>query len=478
MRAALALPALVGLAALASCSLTRTSFDDCKTNTQCRTTFGIGSVCGGDGICEPAKPNPRCVVTFPEDLLLRPKSYPGANVIGVLMDRNVESQRARENAVRLAAKQVNEEKGLDGRLFGAVFCDIAEDAKYDSLKRTDAAVASATYLATSLGVPAIVGPSASTDTLAVFEAVKTSDVLVISPSATSPTLTGRDVAQASDAAPGLLWRTAPPDTLQGEAMSRHIRATFPTVNAVGVIHEKGAYGDALAKVFSDSFSGEGRTVTTFPYETTGQRDAGIVDAGTRSFGVVVFISSQTADSVAFLTSAATLQGYGQTNIFLTDGAATKDLVTGAASARALFPRVAGSRPAVPQGRVFELFRTSFNAAFKQDPNAFSFVPHTYDAAWLVFFGAAYGQRKEGRVAGATIARGIRRLSAGDAVDVSPVNWRRVADDLGAGKTLDITGASGRLDFDPVTEETSGLIDIWKINADGTAIETQTTIDPR
>jgi len=73
------------------------------------------------------------------------------------------------------ATQVNEAKGVDGRLFGIVFCDVAESATYDSAKRTDAAVASALYLADVVGVSAIVGPSSSTDALAVFNAVKAAE---------------------------------------------------------------------------------------------------------------------------------------------------------------------------------------------------------------------------------------------------------------------------------------------------------------
>ncbi len=480
MRIARAIVGAMALLSVASCSLTKTSFDECKTNEQCRGAFGNLQVCGGDGICEGIKPNARCSVAFPEDLLARPKNFPKAIIVGVLMDRSVESQRAREDAVRLAARQVNEEKGIDGRGFGVVFCDVAEDVKYDSLKRTEAAVASARYLADSVGVPAIVGPSSSTDAIAVFDALKTSNVLVISPSATSPALTGRDVASATDASPGLLWRTAPPDTLQGEAMSRHIRAAFPQVSSVAVINERGPYGDALAKVFADSFAREGRTVKPFAFDTgsTGQRDAAVVDAGGSALPVVLFISSQTSDAVAFLNSAATLQSYATVNMFLTDSAANKDLLSGASGARALFPRVAGSRPAVPAGPVFELFRTSFTAAFKQDPNTFSFVPHTFDAAWLTFYGAAYALKRENNINGGAIARGLRRLSAGAEVRIGPGSWTGIVTDLGAGKTVNVTGASGVLDFDPVTEETSGLVDIWKISADGAAIETLSTIDPR
>jgi ABC-type branched-subunit amino acid transport system substrate-binding protein len=468
-----------GLVLASSCTFTRTTVDSCSQNSDCRAAFGVGRTCGADGLCETAPVSPRCTTTFPPDVLTRSESYPGVLLVGSLMDRSVESQRARENAIRLAATQVNEAKGVDGRLFGIVFCDVAESAQYDSAKRTDAAVASAQYLANVVGASVIVGPSSSTDALAVFNAVKALDVVVISPAATSPALTGADVRSATDDVPGLLWRTAPPDTLQGAAIVRHLRSAFPTVKSVAVVQEKGPYGDALTAVFTEGFAVEGRTVTPFAYATTSERDAAIVAAGGAATPIVIFISSQTTDGIAFLNAAQSLPSYSATNLFLTDSAANKDLLGGASGAAAAFPRVLGSRPAVPQGPTFELFKTSFNAAFRQDPNTFSFVSHSYDAAWLAFYGTARALRRDKRVTGVGIARGLRSISDESAeVAVSPANWLPVIDALGSNGTVNLVGASGSLDYDLPTEETTGLVDIWKISADAASIVTVTTIDPR
>lgn len=464
--------------AIGACTLTRTSRDDCHTNGDCRAAFGAARVCGGDGLCERAPPNPRCTTTFPEDLLSRPESYPGARLVGVLMDRSVESQRARENAVRLAVTHVNEQKGLDGALFGAVLCDVAEDAKYDSLKRADAAVAAGRYLADVLGVPAIVGPSASNDAITVFGAVKDLDVVVISPSATSPALTGADVTDPTDEHPGLLWRTCAPDTLQGAAIVRYLQSTTPDTTRAAVIEEKGAYGDALSAVIAGGL--DGRVAKTYSFATTSERDAAIVAAGGLGVKYVIFVSSQTKDAIDFLNAAKTLTSYADLELFLTDSAANDDLLTGAAGAASVFPRVIGSRPSVPAGPTYDLFKTSFSAGFHEDPALLSFVPHAYDAAWLVFYGTAWSARHEGRVFGAGIARGLRHVSdLGKAeVQVAPATWNDIASQLGAGQSVNLVGASGSLDYDPKTEETTGRIDIWAIAPDGKSITTVTTIDPR
>jgi ABC-type branched-subunit amino acid transport system substrate-binding protein len=476
-KAALGLVLALALGA-ASCSLTRSSVDSCRTNADCRAAFGAAQICGEGGLCQPADPSPRCTSTFPVDLLTRPESYPNAFIVGALMDRSVETQGAREDAIRLAATQVNEERGLDGRLFGVVFCDIAENAEYDSAKRTDAAVASARHLVEVLGVPAIVGPSSSADALAVFDAVEASGALVISPSATSPALTGYHVKEPTADNPGRLWRTAVPDTLQGTAIVQYVRESFSTVRELALVQERGAYGDALGEVVKAGFETEGRVVRTYSYETSSQRDLAIVEGGADPATVVLFVSSQTSDAIGFLNAANSLRSYDTKTLFLTDSAANRDLLTGAVGARDLFPRVVGSRPAVPEGPVFELFRTSFSAAFQRDPSAFSFVPHAYDAAWLVFYGIAWAQQQDGAVSGSGIARGLRQVSApGEAMAVSPANWGRVVEAFAAGSPVNVRGASGELDFDPVTEQTSGRISIWRIADDGSEIESITTLDP-
>lgn len=449
--------------------------DECKTNAECREAFGGAFSCGAKGYCEKAAPNPRCTQTFPEDLLTRPESYPGIFTIGSIMDRNVDTQKDREAAIKLAVMQVNEAKGLDGHLFGVVQCDAAEDATYDSLKRADAAVANAKYLADILGVPAIVGPSASGDAALVVDALADAGVLVISPSASSPDLAPKS---PTDEAPGFFWRTVPPDTLQGQAISRYlVKTSFPTKNVV-VIDEKGPYGSKLADVFTAEYQKDGsRTVKTTEFSNGSERDAAIATAPSAPAPpFVLFFSSQTPDAVAFLNAASRLASYDTVQLFLTDAAANSDLLNGVAEKK-IFPRVTGSRPALPTGPTFDLFKTSYSAAFKKDPSALGFAPQAYDATWMVFYGAAYSLRQEGALTGLGISRGLRKISkTGNEVAVSPASWTKIADTIGAGNSVNLDGASGKLDYDPKTEETTSSIDIWKISADNKAIESITQID--
>lgn len=474
LRSERTLAGLLGLW-LSSCSFSRPEITECSSSARCRDVFGAGSVCNADGYCEKTPPNPRCAATFPEDVLTRPESYPGAVLIGTLLDRSVTTHLARESAVRLAVTQVNEVGGLQGRSFGVVLCDISQNPQFDSRSRTQAAVASAVYLADVMGVPAIVGPSASTDAVEVYAALGGKDVLLISPSATSPALSGVDGKNPTNETPGRFWRTAPPDTLQGDAIAIYLQQQGAT--SVELIYEAGAYGEGLSQVFEKGFTSVAGTVSKTSFSNTSERDAAVVVAGKSPAPWVLFFSSQTADAAAFLNAAAGSSGYDKKQMFLTDSAANADLLKDAKPAAALFPRVRGSRFAVPAGPVYEQFRASFKAAFGAEANDFSYVAHAYDAAWMVFYGAARSSGQEGVVHGLGVARGLRRLSLGVPVSIVPSSWGDVAKELSLGGSVDVTGASGALDYDPLTEETEGPVDIWKIAQDGTTLEVEQTLVP-
>lgn len=463
------------LAELAGCTLLRTDVSSCEDSSQCRAEFGLRSVCGDNGLCRVSPIQSRCTKTYPPDLLTNPAAHRSRIVIGNLMDRSLATHRARENAAELAFKQANSQGGIENRELGLVFCTIEENSRYDELARTDAAVASARYLVDSLGVPAIIGPASSGDTQEVFLRVQGSGVLVISPSATSTTLQALDPSTVSDEAPGLLWRTVPPDSLQGRAIAHDMLAPGPgrgePVSSVAVIHEAGSYGEGLATEFVEAFGGGFMLLS---YNDQGRRAEAIATAGSAAVDEVLFISSQADDVIAFL-DGATLPGYNGKDIFLSDAAANSDVLDQANPTR--FPQVRGSRPAPLDPLsdiVYSVFLTGYQTEYGQDATIFSFTANAYDAAWLVAYGVAWAIMQEDAISGHNIARGLRRLSGGPEIEIRPTAWNGVLQQFRAGQSVDITGASGPLDFDPVSEETSGNIQIWTIQ-DGQVIGVDTWV---
>lgn len=433
--------------------------DACSSDAECRERNGFGSLCGDGGSCEAAELPARCQKTYPEKLLER-SDLSEFIVFGNLMDRSVTTHQARENSAELAFRQANAEGGVENKQFGLVFCTIEESADFDDLERTEAAVASAEWLSSRLGVAAIVGPAASSDTGAVFSAIRDSGTLVISPSATSPALTTQDNTNPSDKEPGLLWRTAPPDSLQGRIIAADMKARG--VSKVTVINETGAYGDELARVFQEEFGQV--TIKVF------QSDTRIADLAVEEDGSdaeeILFVSSQTDHAVKFLTAAATtpnkLAGKG---VFLTDSAANADFLSGAPGET--LAQVRGTRPKASDGAVYSAFQAAYAAEFKDDVSQFSFTAQAYDAAWLVLLGAAWSELNADAITGTTIAQGIRRLSdsKGQELEIRGPQWQSAVQAFRENKKLDVIGASGALDYDLSTEETTAPIEVWRPSDD-------------
>jgi ABC-type branched-subunit amino acid transport system substrate-binding protein len=469
---ALACLALLGL----GCTVTRFDHQACTRNSDCRSAFGFGAVCNvSEGLCEDAKNTQvagmtagpgvaRCTTTFPDDLFAHPERYKDPIVIGSLMDHSSAAHLVREKAIKLAVKEASEENGNDGRPLAVVLCDIAQKSEYDALTRPAAAVACANYLSGSLGVAAIVGPSASGDTQQVWEAMRAKGTVVISPAATSPSLLNLEPT-SSDSAPGFLWRVAPPDSLQGAVIADDIAAR--KVTNVAVVREAGAYGEGLAQVFQERFSAAGGTVTILSVTADTQIGEATATVAASPAGEVLFISSQQDWVVKFLNAASGQAGYDGKNIFLTDAAANQSVLTGAASAARLFPRVRGTRPAPRDARdyVFASFVANYKAEYGgEDPTAATFSHHAYDAAWLALYGSAWSRLQEkGAVSGLGIARGLRHVSNGAMpLPIIPSSWATVVNAFRTGAAVNLSGASGELDFDPVTRNVVAPIEIWSI----------------
>ncbi len=471
MLAASRIAAIAGVAlAAASCSLTRVDVAECTSNAECRAEFGFGQVCLDNGRCAAAERFDRCNQTFPGDLFFAPERHRDTIVFGNLMDRSLATHRAREQSARLALKQATDEGGIDLRDIGIVFCTIEEDVEFGFDDREVAAAKSADYLINTLGVPAILGPAASDDVQFVFQNFRDTGTLFISPSATSPALTDLDPPNVTDSEPGMLWRTAPPDSLQGAAIAFDMRAPglgrTAAVDRVAVIHQVGAYGSALTNVFAQEFQAMDGDATLLPYETEGEMADAIAMAALGDFDEVLFVSSQTLDAIAFMDSVATSEGFDGKGIFLTDAAANPDLLMQANPAR--FDQVRGTRQAPrdeKQDLVYASFIAAYSSEYGEDVRQFSFTANAYDAAWLLAYAAAWSLFQEDDITGVGMARGLRRISTGSTIETRPTTWNQVVEAFRAGLSIDVSGASGDLDYDPATEETSGDIETWRIEGD-------------
>ncbi len=446
--------------AVPGCSLTKFDEKACDSTSQCRQRFGFGAVCASDGFCDPPKVLPRCSTTYPDDLFTRPLKYRNAVVLGTMFDPTEDKQLGRQQAARLAALQINDGEGFPNGPAALVMCSIEHNHGGDDLDAAAAIDLISGFLTRTLGVHAIIGPSSSADTKRVFEVTQTEAPLIISPSATSPELTELEPTP-TDQSPGRLWRTASPDTVQGPVIASDM--TDRGVSQVAVVYQEGAYGSGLLQVFKESFAG---AVEEFPFKNAGTRAEAIQKAKTATKDEVLFISSVTADSVAFLVAAAApTGGLAQVGLFLTDGAATQALLD--PNAKPAFSRVRGTRPKPldPADFNYGTFLNGFQGEYGTNPQALSFTAHAYDAAFLAFAGSAWALAQESELSGVGIARGLRRVSQGAATNITVSAWQSVVTAFAKGDSIDLSGASGTLDYDPATEELSDPVEIWVISND-------------
>ena len=127
-----------------------------------------------------------------------------------------------------------------------------------------AATAAAERMITSDGVKAIMGADCSGVTGAVLSNVAVPNgVVMISPSATSPALSG-----AED--DGLFFRTAPSDARQGEVMANILIERG--IEEVALTYTNNDYGKGLADAFQSAFEATGGTITISAAHEDGKAD--------------------------------------------------------------------------------------------------------------------------------------------------------------------------------------------------------------
>lgn len=490
---------LLHTAVSTSCSAAIPEVGECVSDEQCVDLFGHGSVCGSEGFCQSSsmqcvsnaecqeelgfggictegqctvvQPISRCTKTYPEDLWTRPEVYRQAVVFGSVMDRSSAVHVGRENGMEVAAKVIDDNRGFEGRLFGIVFCDIqgGPDNPYaDALERPDAAVACSDWLVNTLGVPSIIGASSSSDTQLIYQSVIEPAIpkaIIISPSSATPDLTYLDTTMATDARPGFLWRTAASSADQATVIADDMASrTDVDIQDVAIIREMGGLGEGVARAFIEDWTARGRATEQFIYADANaeQLRARVAEAGEElsAFDAVFFIG-QTNESTDFITQATEDPNYPDDFPIYFPQTGANAAVFATASSDRLFVGVRAANQSVPTDTFpYDTFSAQFMQRFGTDPVDATFSPHSYDAVWLSALGSVWSYHRTGKVNGLGIAQGIRQTVGGPTThEFTASGWGSAALKFKDGSRIDVVGASGKLDFDPNTEETMSGVEL-------------------
>lgn len=340
---------------------------------------------------------------------------------------------------------------------GAVLCDTSEDP-----------LAALTHLTDTVETPAIVGPSFSGVLLAVSDEAVARGVLLVSPSATSPEITGL-VDQ------GLVWRTAASDAVQAKVLAAlsleqeaavRLEVGLAPSDAirVAVAYRQDTYGSGIRDALESHlvFNGAPASANGANYVALGHApdgsDASSVVTAITSFEPHIVIAlgiDQVVDPIATGIDAAWGGPLPRPRFLFSDGALGFVLAAAEASPYGLGDRAEGSEPR-PQGPIYEALLQRYEDRFGMTP-ALPFAANAYDAGAILTYAASATSDPP---TGAQLAGAFGRLVAGDALDGVPGEVATGFAILEAGGTFDYEGASGPLDFDLAVGEAEGWVNAW------------------
>jgi branched-chain amino acid transport system substrate-binding protein len=354
-----------------------------------------------------------------------------------------------EQGIELAVDEINEANGILGKKVAVLFCDSATSS--------DTTQKALEHLISLKRVPAVIGPASSSVVIDTFAGVaKKAKLLMMSPAATSPQLTGL----ADD---DLLWRTAPSDTIQGAAIANYLLKEV-TFDRIAVINRDDAYGnglrDAIFEVLCETFPCEDETQL---YKKIYDEETPETDQSKIVVELEAFRPSITVLIGFFEDGAAFLELTKETEIdrfFLTDGLNSNRLGDLDVSDNQLCLLV-GTQPGLISSTNYQSFAIRFNKKYGE---VGSYTTNAYDATYLIAY--AIAAANTGSPTGPDVAKGLMRLSEGEIVNAGTSNWNDTMQTLSSSSnvTVNYEGASGSLDFDKNGEAPSD-IEGWAFNMD-------------
>ncbi len=444
-----ALAALVG-----SCSLTTaTGFDECVTDGQC----------GADRVCLQ-----RFCIRLPplckrgtgdynrEDRIAFAALLPLTDdPDGGTVD---ESEVQNLNALELAIDEGNQRDGVKGRTFALYVCNTGDDDA--TLK------AEASFMSDTLQVPAMV-VSGSSATISAANVVTPKGVLVMSADATSPELIG--TYQSSN---DLVWRTAPPDSLQGRVVSDQLltwQTTQPSLQKIGIAYVDSTYGQGLGLALAARLPTTRFTAKLAPYPRGGDPSTAIATLASFAPNLTVLVGfpPDVVNIVQQAKTHPTLSRAGGNQWFFTDAAKDPSILDPTILSE--IDLAYGTAPAQGAGAYFGEFRDRFMAKYTVDPSDYSFTSHSYDAMYLLMLSAAYATAGGGALTGARMAEGLTRMSAGSPIILSPDNFSLGVNALQMGQSINVEGSSSELDLDTdagCPAASSSPYELWQVRDAG------------
>ena len=446
-------PVALALAALApslGCSAVL-NFNECNQDADCAKRAPLG-YSASDMFCTS---DHLCVVGTPDEKLC---SWAGGvtldqhpTVIGGLFRLSGAADAKDTSMADAAILAANELVKDNQRPIALVMCDTAGPQQPNN--GPTQATRALERVVKSFGAVAIVGPTTSGDVVDSYPFAVQHDVLVVSPSATSPTIT-------SLADNGLVWRTAASDNLQAKVLAQQAKTWPMPATPLNITYVSSNYGVGLEVSFIAAWGGT--PVNTYEFNTGDDPNGIVGNLAKDTPAVSLIIADDDAAAIVHALSTPT-SALASTKFLMTDGAKGSDLLT--MPDPSVLSRIRGTGPGVDTSSpVFTAFRGTYVNMFGEDPTATSFVVNTYDALYVTAIAVAAAPSP--RPTGQELALILSRMSnkGGKTINVGPVDYVNAVTELAAGGAIDIVGTSGPLDFDNTSGDVvTAPIEVWTID---------------
>lgn len=216
---------------------------------------------------------------------------------------------------------------------------------------------------------AVVGHTFSGSTEVAIPIYQDAGIVMMSPSATNPTLVeiGSDVFN----------RVAFTDAMQGQFAAEYIYNTLG-VKKVAVMHDGGAYGQGLAEIMAGAFEGLGGEVVGSEAITPGETDYSAPLAAIAAAGPELIYFGGYAADAAVLVSQMEAAGLTGVKFFGCDGTYGVEYINLAGDAA---EGTYSTYVPIPESDAFTKFQEDYLADYGQDQGELSpFSPHGHDSA--------------------------------------------------------------------------------------------------
>jgi branched-chain amino acid transport system substrate-binding protein len=338
--------------------------------------------------------------------------------------------------VDLALEEINAAGGVLGKEVAYIPGDSGDTSTNIASATVDSGLAK--------GVDAFVGAASSSVSLTIIDKITSSGVVQMSPANTSIALSTYDDG-------GLYWRTAPADTFQGAVLGQLVANDDHKTAAVLALQD--AYGEGLAKTFTEAFEGAGGTIAYSKiYDPKAADYAAEVTAvkGANPEALVIIGFDETKKILQELIK----QGIGPQDLplYLCDGNLGNALAEGLPAGT-----LTGAKGTLPGAKASEEFKASL---LEVDPELidFSYAPESYDAVMLI----ALAAQAAGNDSGEGIASQLQAVSE---IGEKCSTWADCKALLDEGKDIDYEGQSGPVDFASNGDISKATMGVYEFGAD-------------